>query len=50
MLLSLSHSNYPLTRATARSITKMRENCLQDFEKHWKCLDWNNQVRTAVLC
>ena len=22
----------------------MRENCLQEFEKHWNCLEWNNQV------
>ena len=26
------------------SITKMRENCLQQFEAHWSCLEMNNQV------
>ena len=31
------------------SITKMRENCLQEFEKHWNCLEWNNQVSCAML-
>src|ERR1700677_2134808 len=32
------------------SITKMRENCLQQFEAHWHCLEMNNQVcfRNAV--
>jgi NADH dehydrogenase (ubiquinone) 1 alpha subcomplex subunit 8 len=23
----------------------MRENCLAEFEKHWNCLEWNNQVK-----
>lgn len=22
----------------------MRENCLQDFDKHWNCLELNNHV------
>jgi hypothetical protein len=26
------------------SISKMRENCLQQFEAHWNCLELNNQV------
>ena len=32
------------------SISKMRENCLQQFEAHWNCLEMNNQVcfRNAV--
>lgn len=25
-------------------INKMRENCLQQFEAHWNCLESNNQV------
>lgn len=25
----------------------MRENCLAEFEKHWNCLEWNNQVRLS---
>ena len=25
----------------------MRENCLQEFESHWKCLDVNNMVRRS---
>ena len=28
------------------SITKLRENCSSEFEKHWNCLEYNNQVRT----
>ena len=27
----------------------MRENCLQDFQAHWNCLENNNQVRTTYL-
>jgi hypothetical protein len=26
-------------------ITKMRENCLKQFDEHWNCLEANNQVR-----
>jgi NADH dehydrogenase (ubiquinone) 1 alpha subcomplex subunit 8 len=25
-------------------ITKMRENCLKQFNEHWNCLEANNQV------
>ena len=25
-------------------ITKMRENCLKQFDEHWNCLEANNQV------
>lgn len=25
-------------------ITKMRENCLKQFDEHWGCLEANNQV------
>jgi hypothetical protein len=25
-------------------ITKMRENCLKQFDEHWNCLETNNQV------
>ena len=28
-------------------ITKMRENCLQQFDTHWQCLENNNQVKTS---
>ena len=27
----------------------MRENCLQEFDKHWNCLELNNQVREVSL-
>ena len=27
-------------------ITKMRENCLQQFDAHWECLEKRNQVCT----
>lgn len=39
----LSHPTSLFLRAY--SIAKMRENCLQDFQKHWSCLEINNQVR-----
>lgn len=39
---SVSELTYPYF--PARSINKMRENCLQEFESHWKCLDVNNMV------
>ena len=29
----------------ADRIAKLRENCLSEFEKHWNCLEYNNQVR-----
>ncbi|KAF8311170.1 NADH dehydrogenase, alpha subcomplex, subunit 8 [Clavulina sp. PMI_390] len=32
-----------VTRCTADILTKMRENCLTEFENHWKCLDMRNQ-------
>jgi len=34
----------PLFNETVR-ITKMRENCLKQFDEHWNCLEANNQVR-----
>ena len=27
----------------------MRENCLQQFDEHWKCLENNNQVCTMRI-
>ena len=33
----------PLT-SRACSISKMRENCLQQFDEHWGCLEKNNQA------
>jgi hypothetical protein len=27
----------------------MRENCLEQFESHWGCLELNNQVRWGLL-
>ena len=33
----------PLLNETVR-ITKMRENCLKQFDEHWNCLEANNQV------
>ena len=32
----------PLNEAVR--ITKMRENCLKQFDEHWNCLEANNQV------
>ncbi|KAI0797056.1 NADH dehydrogenase, alpha subcomplex, subunit 8 [Abortiporus biennis] len=32
-----------VTRCAQDLITKMRENCLKDFDKHWNCLELNNQ-------
>ncbi|KAJ3568821.1 hypothetical protein NP233_g5464 [Leucocoprinus birnbaumii] len=32
-----------VTRCATDLINKMRENCLEQFEAHWKCLDRNNQ-------
>ncbi|KAF9462001.1 hypothetical protein BDZ94DRAFT_1166681 [Collybia nuda] len=32
-----------VTRCATDLITKMRENCLQQFEAHWNCLERNNQ-------
>lgn len=29
-------------------ITKMRENCLKQFDEHWNCLEVNNQVRSTL--
>ena len=29
-------------------ITKLRENCLSEFEKHWNCLELNNQVSICM--
>jgi hypothetical protein len=30
-------------------ITKMRENCLQQFDAHWECLEKRNQVCDIYL-
>ncbi|KAF9644505.1 Ndufa8, NADH-ubiquinone oxidoreductase complex I 19kd subunit [Thelephora ganbajun] len=32
-----------VTRCAQDLITKMRENCLKQFDEHWKCLEGNNQ-------
>ncbi|KAH9179536.1 NADH dehydrogenase, alpha subcomplex, subunit 8 [Lactarius sanguifluus] len=32
-----------VTRCATDLISKMRENCLQQFEAHWNCLEVNNQ-------
>jgi len=32
-----------VTRCAADLIAKMRENCLQSFDQHWKCLELHNQ-------
>ncbi|CAL1700194.1 unnamed protein product [Somion occarium] len=31
-----------VTRCAQDMITKMRENCLQEWDKHWNCLELNN--------
>ncbi|TCD63963.1 hypothetical protein EIP91_004732 [Steccherinum ochraceum] len=33
-----------VTRCAQDLITKMRENCLAEFDKHWNCLEMNNQA------
>ncbi|KAF9238815.1 Ndufa8, NADH-ubiquinone oxidoreductase complex I 19kd subunit [Melanogaster broomeanus] len=32
-----------VTRCAADLINKMRENCLEQFDAHWNCLEMNNQ-------
>ncbi|KDQ64229.1 hypothetical protein JAAARDRAFT_27852 [Jaapia argillacea MUCL 33604] len=32
-----------VTRCATELITKLRENCLKEFESHWACLENNNQ-------
>ncbi|KAI6135142.1 Ndufa8, NADH-ubiquinone oxidoreductase complex I 19kd subunit [Pisolithus croceorrhizus] len=32
-----------VTRCATDLINKMRENCLEQFETHWNCLELNNQ-------
>ncbi|KIJ69858.1 hypothetical protein HYDPIDRAFT_77685 [Hydnomerulius pinastri MD-312] len=32
-----------VTRCATDLITKMRENCLEQFDAHWSCLEMNNQ-------
>ncbi|KIK82051.1 hypothetical protein PAXRUDRAFT_154658 [Paxillus rubicundulus Ve08.2h10] len=32
-----------VTRCATDLIAKMRENCLEQFETHWNCLEMNNQ-------
>ncbi|KAI0321959.1 NADH dehydrogenase alpha subcomplex subunit 8 [Amylostereum chailletii] len=36
-----------VTRCATDLITKMRENCLTQFDEHWNCLERNNQEYTA---
>ena len=38
-----AHFSSRLLSGTIR-ITKMRENCLKQFDEHWNCLESNNQV------
>lgn len=33
-----------VTRCAQEIIGKIRENCLAEFDTHWKCLEQNNQV------
>jgi len=40
------HVPYPC--CLAFRITKMRENCLQQFDAHWNCLELHNQVNEPV--
>ena len=44
--ISLKHSR--LIKILHLRITKMRENCLQQFDAHWKCLEYNNQVGCLI--
>jgi len=32
-----------VTRCAQDLIAKMRENCMAEWEKHWNCLEFNNQ-------
>ncbi|KAG8920635.1 hypothetical protein FRC01_000663 [Tulasnella sp. 417] len=32
-----------VTRCATDVINKLRENCLAEFDKHWQCLENNNQ-------
>ncbi|GJJ07152.1 hypothetical protein Clacol_001352 [Clathrus columnatus] len=32
-----------VTRCAADLITKLRENCLKEWDAHWECLERNNQ-------
>ena len=45
---TLRHFGYSTSSAhwlfAVNSITKLRENCLAEFEKHWNCLEYNNQA------
>lgn len=34
-----------ISRLRYHSINKMRENCLESFDAHWDCLEYNNHVR-----
>ncbi|KAH0840155.1 Ndufa8, NADH-ubiquinone oxidoreductase complex I 19kd subunit [Lanmaoa asiatica] len=38
-----------VTRCATDLISKMRENCLEQFEAHWNCLELNNQVCTPPV-
>jgi hypothetical protein len=31
-----------------RRIAKVRSTCLQEFDRHWQCLERNNQVSSPV--
>lgn len=37
-----------LDRSPFPRITKLRENCLAEFDKHWNCLEYNNQVSPLI--
>ncbi|RXW19371.1 hypothetical protein EST38_g6477 [Candolleomyces aberdarensis] len=38
-----------VTRCAQDLITKMRENCLEQFNQHWNCLEKNNQGLTKTI-
>lgn len=43
--LCVSSISCLFTSEKAGRINKMRENCLEQFDAHWNCLELNNQVR-----
>lgn len=46
--LSIHWYHCGTSHGAASRITKMRENCLQQFDAHWNCLELNNQVCTIM--
>ncbi|KZT60167.1 putative NADH dehydrogenase 22K chain precursor [Calocera cornea HHB12733] len=36
-----------VTRCAADVLNKLRAACVQEFEAHWNCLEWNNQYYYA---